>query len=331
MATTVNTRAEDESGKKFLAPRYWLTWAGFGFLWLLHLLHYRLQQPVGHMLGQVFRLANPYRRKIVSINLSLCFPEHDERQRRRLARRFFSSLGISMVEESDSIWSAGGHFNKWGQVEGLEHVRAAQAQGKGVLLLSGHFCSVDFAGRVLVQHMPVCFTYQELRNPLSDHILTRARDKFAHRMIHRHNIRGFVKALKDGEIVWYAPDQSLQRKNSVFAPFFGIPANTLTATTKLVKMTGAAVLPLAIKRLPGARGYALTIQPPLEDFPGESETADATRFNALLETQVRANPEQYLWTHRRFKKRPEGETRLYPPKPRRVRRMRRAEKKRAAR
>jgi KDO2-lipid IV(A) lauroyltransferase len=158
----------------------------------------------------------------------------------------------------------------------------------------------------------------------------KAREKFARRIIHRHDSRGFIKALKAGEVVWYAPDQSQERKNSVFAPFFGIPANTLTATSKLAKITGAAVLPFEIRRLPDARGYALTIQPPLEDFPGENETADATRFNALLEAQVRRNPEQYLWIHRRFKKRPEGEEKLYPPKPRRARRAARRRKMRAA-
>jgi len=299
-------------------------------VWLLHLLPYRLQIALGPMLGRLFMLFNPYRRLIVNTNLALCFPELDDRERQQLSKRVFKSLGFSMVEEANSIWASGRFFDNRGHVQGLEHIKAAQQQGKGVLLLSGHFCSVDFAGRVLLRQQPACFTYQELRNPLSNHILTNARKKFAHCIIHRHDIRGFIKALKAGKVVWYAPDQSQARKNSVFAPFFGIPANTLTATTRLAKITGAAVLPFEIKRLPGARGYALTIQPALENFPGESETADASRFNTLLEAQVRENPEQYLWLHRRFKKRPEGEQKLYPPKPRRAKRMERKRKKRAA-
>ena len=292
-------------------------------IWPLHLLPYRLQIAVGRSLGRLFMLFNPYRRLIAKTNLALCFPELDDGERQQLCKRFFKSLGISLVEEAASIWAPDRFFDRRGQIQGLEHLEAAQQQGRGVLLLSGHFCSVDFAGRVLVRHYPVCCTYQELRNPLSNHILTKAREKFAGCIIHRHDIRGFIKALKAGKVVWYAPDQSLARKDSVFAPFFGIQANTLTATTKLAKITGAAVLPFEVKRLPDARGYALTIQPPLENFPGENETADATRFNALLETQVRENPEQYLWTHRRFKHRPEGEPKLYPQKPRRVRRAKR--------
>jgi KDO2-lipid IV(A) lauroyltransferase len=329
-AKPLKTKPEAGSKVNLYVPRFWPTWLGMALLWPLHLLPYRLQIAVGPLPGRLFMLFNPYRRLIVNTNLALCFPELDDGERQQLCKRFFASLGVSMVEEAASIWAPNRFFDRLGQIQGLEHLRAAQQQGKGVLLLSGHFCSVDFAGRVLLRHHPVCCTYQELRNPLSNHIVTKARDKFTHCSIHRHDIRGFIKALKAGKVVWYAPDQSQARKNSVFAPFFGIQANTLTATTKLAKITGAAVLPFEVKRLPDARGYALTIQPPLENFPGDNETADATRFNALLEAQVRENPEQYLWLHRRFKKRPQGEAKLYPQKPRRVRRMERRKKKNAA-
>ena len=313
-----------------MAPRFWPTWLGLALARLLALLPYRLQLAAGSTLGRLFMLLNPYRRLIVDTNLALCFPELDHRARQQLGKRFFKSLGISLVEEAAAMWGSDRFFKRLGQIQGLEHIKAAQQQGKGVLLLSGHFCSVDFAARVLLREHPVCFTYQELRNPLSNHLVTKARKKFAHCIIHRHDIRGFIKALKAGKIVWYAPDQSQARKDSVFAPFFGIQANTLTATTKLAKITGAAVLPFEIKRRPDARGYALTIQPPLENFPGESETADASRFNALLETQVCEHPEQYLWIHRRFKHRPEGEPKLYPQKPRRTRKIERRKKMRAA-
>ena len=325
-STVLKAAAETGSGSNFLAPRFWPTWLGVSLARLLALLPYRLQLAAGSILGRLFMLLNPYRRLIVNTNLGLCFPQLDDHERQQLGKRFFRSLGMSLVEEAAAMWGSDHFFKRLGQIEGLEHIKDAEQQGKGVLLLSGHFCSVDFAARVLLRQHPVCFTYQELRNPLSNHLVMKAREKFARRIIHRHDIRGFIRALKAREVVWYAPDQSLERKNSVFAPFFGIQANTLTATSKLAKITGAAVLPFEIKRLPDARGYALTIKPPLEDFPGETEVADATRFNALLEAQVRENPEQYLWIHRRFKKRPEGEAKLYPQKPRRVRRMERKKK-----
>ena len=140
---------------------------------------------------------------------------------------------------------------------------------------------------------------------------------------HRHDTRSFIRALKAGNTVWYAPDQDQGIKHSVFAPLFGIPASTLTATSRLASLTGAAVLPFIIERLPDNRGYALTIEPALDEFPGTDMESDARRFNALLEDQIRARPGQYLWMHRRFKTRPDGEAKLYPQKPRRVRRLRR--------
>ena len=329
-AIPLKTAPEADSKVNFLAPRFWLTWLGMALVWPLQLLPYRLQLAIGRNLGRLFKRFNPYRRSIVRTNLELCFPEQGNRERGQLEDRFYESLGMSIIETTAGLWAPGSFFEKFGTIEGLEHLETARRQGKGVLLLSGHFCSVDFAGRILLNHYPVCFTYQELRNKLSDRIVKRAREKYIKLLIHRHDLRGFIRALKSGEVVWYAPDQSQAQKDSVFAPFFGVQANTLTATTKLAKMTGAAVLPFEIKRLPDARGYALTIQSALENFPGDSETADATRFNALLEAQVRENPEQYLWTHRRFKHRPEGEVKLYTQKPRRVRRMKRQRKQRAA-
>jgi KDO2-lipid IV(A) lauroyltransferase len=331
-ANPLKAKPETASSPNLLAPRFWPTWLGLALVRLLQRLPYRLQLAAGPALGRLFMWLNPYRRQVVKTNLELCFPQQDDSQRQQLYQRFVESLGLSMIEEAASIWASDKFFGRMGTVQGLEHLETAQAQGKGVLLLSGHFCSVDFAGRLLIKHYPVCFTYQELRNPVSNHILTAIRKKYATRLIHRHDIRGFIKALKAGEVVWYAPDQSQDRKNSVFAPFFGIQANTLTATTKLARISGAAVLPFEIERLPDASdGYALTIRPPLENFPGDSETADAIRFNALIEAQVRKHPEQYLWIHRRFKERPEGEEKFYPSKPRRVKRRERRLKKHLAR
>jgi len=323
----VKEKHKSVTGYRLIAPRYWPTWLAIALLRLVALLPFHLQLAIGRWLGRILQLLSPYRRTIVRTNLELCFPDLDTRERQQLENRFYKSLGMSITETTAAMWASDSLVNRSGSVKGLEHIRTAQQQGKGVLLLSGHFCSLDFAGKILLNHHPVCFTYQELRNKLFDRIIREAREKFAHKMIHRHDLRGFIRALKSGEVVWYAPDQSQQGSNSVFAPFFGIQANTLTATTKLARLTGAAVLPFVIQRLPDARGYALAIQPALENFPGENETADAACFNAIIEAQVRENPEQYLWIHRRFKGRPKGEAKLYPPKPRRVKKQARARKK----
>ena len=312
-----------------MAPRYWPVWLGIGLMWLVVKLPLRLQLAAGRALGRLFKLFSGYRRTIARTNIGLCFPELDMQQQEQLVNRFFDSLGMSLVETAFAFWAGAREINTYGTLEGLEHIESAQQQGQGVLLLSGHFCSLEFAGRILLNHFPVCFTYQELRNKLSDRVLKKAREKYCDTMIHRHDTRGFIRALKAGRVVWYAPDQDPGRKNSVFAPFFGIQANTLTATTKLAKLTGAAVMPFNIRRLADAQGYRLVIEPALENFPGENETADATRLNAIIESQVREHPEQYLWIHRRFKARPAGEAAVYPPKPRRARRLRRLQKQAA--
>jgi KDO2-lipid IV(A) lauroyltransferase len=322
-------KPESATGLRLIAPRYWPFWLGIGFMWLVVKLPLRLQLAIGRGLGSLFKLFGSYRRTIARTNISLCFPELDARQQQQLLNRCYDSLGMSLVETAFAFWADTGEISAYGTVEGLEHLESAQQQGQGVLLLSGHFCSLEFTGRILINHFPVCFTYQELRNKLSDRVLKKAREKYCDTLIHRHDTRGFIRALKAGKVVWYAPDQDPGRKNSVFAPFFNIPANTLTATTKLARLTGAAVMPFSIQRLPDAQGYKLAIAPALENFPGENETADATRLNALIESQVRKNPEQYLWIHRRFKERPKGETKVYPPKPRRAKRQRRLQKQAA--
>lgn len=292
-------------------------------MWLVVKLPFRLQLAVGRMLGRLFKLIGGYRRTIVRTNIGLCFPELDTRQQEQLVNQCYNSIGMGLVETAFAYWADERDFNPLGTLDGLEHLESAHQQGKGVLLLSGHFCSLDFAGRILVQHHPACFTYQKLRNKLIDSAIKKERARRSELLINRYDTRGFIRALRAGHVVWYAPDQDQARKNSVFAPFFGLPANTLTATTKLVKLTGAVVLTFQIRRLPDSKGYALTIGPPLENFPGASEVEDATRFNAIIESQVREHPEQYLWIHRRFKTRPVKEEKLYPRKPRRVRKRRR--------
>lgn len=308
---------KNQSGTDYrlLAPHYWPTWLAFGLVRLVIKLPYRMQLVIGRKLGRLYQLLGSYRRSIVRTNLELCFPELEHRERRLLEDRSYESLGMSIIETAAGLWAPESLMENLGTISGLEHLEDARRQGKGVLLLSGHFCSLDFAGRILMKHYPACFTYRELRNELSDRIIKQAREKHCKQLIHRFDLRGFIDALKVGEVVWYAPDQSQSRRKGVFAPFFGIPASTLKATTRLAKMTGAAVNPFVIQRLPDARGYALTIQPALENFPGENEVEDATRFNALIEAQARETPEQYLWIHRRFKSRPPGEPKLYPQKP----------------
>lgn len=293
---------------RLLAPQYWLTWAGLGLLGLCALLPYALLVPLGALLGAVLRhLAISFVRT-ARRNIELCLPELDGPARERLLNRHFASLGIALLEIPLAWWSSPQRIARLVQVEGSEHLEAARARGRGVILLTAHFTAMEMAGRALASVTPVSFLYRPTRNEVLAYALDRFRCGYGSRPIARDDIRTFINALKNNECVWYAPDQSYRKKGAEMVPWFGIPAATNTLTSRLARMTGAAVLPYFLQRLPGTQGYRAVIHPPLENFPSDCPAADTERFNHLIEAQVRLVPEQYLWIHRRFK----GLTQDYP-------------------
>jgi KDO2-lipid IV(A) lauroyltransferase len=180
-------------------------------------------------------------------------------------------------------------------------VRNALARGRGAILLTAHFTPLEIGGRIVAAATPVNIIYRPTKNEALAHVLGRCRSRNGGHAIPFDDIRSMIAALKNNEVVWYAPDQSYRKKGAEMVSLFGIPAPTNTATSRIARMTGAAVLPYFVERLPGSAGYRVVIQPPLEGFPSDSPRADAERFHRLIEAQVRAVPDQYLWIHRRFK------------------------------
>jgi len=293
------------------APRYWGTWLGLGLLWLLTRLPYVWQLKAGRWLGRtVYRLAKR-RRRIAAINLNLCFPELSVSEREALLIQHFESLGMGLLEMVTAWWVADKHLAHLGQLEGFEHLEAALSRGKGVILLSAHFTSLEIGTRFLTLKTQVHATYRPHENPVVELFMKKSRELHAEKAISRDAIRDMVRSLRQNKPVWFAIDQNFGHKNSVFAPFFGIPAATNTATARLAKLTGAAVVPFFVSRLPDAKGYQVILQPALTDFPTDDNVADATTVNGLIEQQTRQAPEQYLWAHRRFKDRPNDEERFY--------------------
>ena len=291
--------------------RYWPTWLGLGALWLLVQLPFGVQLRVGALLGDVSYLLARSRRRIARINIDLCFPEWTAEARHKLLRDHFRSLGIAILETGFAWWGRQERLAPLLRVVGLEHLQAAQQQGKGVVLLGGHMTCMEVVGRLFtMHHSPVAAIYRRHGNPVMEAVTTRFRDTYFPRTIPRENTRAILRALKDGFTVWYAPDQDF-RRHHVFAPFMGVTATSLTATARIAKLSGAPVVPILLKRLPGVSGYEVTLLPPLEGFPGGDDVADATRINQVTERLVRAAPEQYLWVHRRFKTRPKGEKKFY--------------------
>lgn len=269
---------------------------------------------LGAALGTAMYHLMPWRRQVARTNIDLCFPQLNAAQRDEMVRACFRAAGRSLPETALCWWGGEKLLRPLCTIEGLEHLRGALRLGRGVILLSAHFTCLEIGGRLLALHHPFHVMYKKHRNALFETIMKRARENQFERAVERHDIRGMLKSLKDGKAIWYAPDQDFGPKHSVFAPFLGVNAATLTAPARLAKMSGAPVVPFFPQRLPGDRGYQLTILPALTDFPSGDEARDAQRINAIIERQVLKTPEQYLWLHRRFKTRPAGESSPYTPK-----------------
>lgn len=283
-----------------LHPKFWPTWLGIGLLRLCEPLPHALLHQLGRALGLFVYLLPTSFKRIARRNIELCLPELDAAERRRVLCRHFQGLGCALFETAVCWWSSNKRIRRLTHVVGMEHVEAAHAEGRGVLLLSAHFNTIEMSCRALAARMPLNIMYRPTKNPVLGHFVATRREVQTRRAIPRDDIRTLIKALKEGEAVWYAPDQSFRKKGAEMVRLFGIPAATNTATSRIAGMTNAVVLPYFFERLPGG-GFKGVIHPPLENFPTDDPVADTERFNRLVEAEVRRHPEQYLWIHRRFK------------------------------
>ena len=251
------------------------------------------------------------RRHIAQRNLERCFPEWTPEKRDGVLRETFKSTA-RMLAETCWCWSGPeSRYRRMGTIHGIEHLEDAEEQGNGVLLVTGHSTSLEIGGRILATRALYSAVYRPLKSPVVEWYQTRGRLTYTDGMISKRNARQAVKTLKNGGVLWYAPDQDFGPEQSVFAPFFGIQTATLLATHRLPSMTGCAVVPMYPVYNWSDQRYEVHILPALEDYPSDDPQADLARVNAIFEKQVRKAPEQYWWIHRRFKTRPEGESPFY--------------------
>ncbi|MCB1671429.1 MAG: LpxL/LpxP family Kdo(2)-lipid IV(A) lauroyl/palmitoleoyl acyltransferase [Gammaproteobacteria bacterium] len=286
---------------RFYAPRYWPTWLGLWTLWLLAHLPFPLQIQLGKAIGYLSYLFARERREICRINLQLCFPELSESERHGLLRRTFLSNGIGVMEAAMSWCRNPGDFRDRVTLSGLENLRQARAEGRGVLLVCAHFTTLEFAGALLSLFEKMDVTYRKHNNPLFEAVMSNSRKRFYPAVIERENVRDAYRSLQQGHILWYAPDQDYGLRHSVFVPFFGVQAATITATARFARINDSAVVFFSHYRLADNSGYHLEFSQPLEDYPSGDEEADAARINQIIEQAIRRHPEQYLWLHKRFK------------------------------
>jgi KDO2-lipid IV(A) lauroyltransferase len=286
---------------RLLLPQYWPTWLAVGLLWLLARLPYAAMLRVGGALGALaYRLPLPQRR-VARRNLALCLPELPDAERERILRAHFRSAGITLCETALIWYGPPQKVLSLVCFEGLAQVDRLRAEGRGVILLAAHFTTLELSAGMFTLTRDAYAVYKPSKNALVTWLFETRRGAVSEGMISRDDIRSMIRVLKAGGIVWYSPDQAFRGKGAEMVPFFGVPVATNTATSRLAKLTGAAVLPYFSERLPGDAGYRITIGAPFEDFPSGDSVADTLRFHRLIEAQVRRVPEQYLWLHKRFK------------------------------
>ncbi len=280
-----------------------------GLLWLLHCLPLPVLRGLGYLLGRLLYALGRERRKVALINLRLCFPEKTEAEREDLVRRHFVAFSRAVLDRTLGWWASRHRLERLVRVTGLELL--APLIGKPLIVLSPHFVGLDAAALRLSMAYPACSVFSNQKNPVFNKLLYDGRRRFSDVLLlsRQDGMRKVVRAIKDGYPFYYLPDMDFGPEESIFVPFFGVPAATITGVSRLARLTGAKVVVCLTRQV--SDGYEVEITPPWDNFPGESVEADTAFVNRFIESQVLRMPEQYFWLHKRFKTRPPGEQRFY--------------------
>ncbi|WP_029686955.1 Kdo(2)-lipid IV(A) acyltransferase [Tatumella saanichensis] len=302
-----------EFNRSLLHPRYWITWLGIGALYMVVLLPYPAIYWLGVNLGRLSMRFLKSRVKIARRNIELCFPDMPTAEREAMLKHNFESVGMGLMETGMAWFWPEWRVKKWFTVSGLEHIDTALATGRGLLLIGMHFLTLELGARIFGIYNPGIGVYRPNDNKLLDWLQTYGRMRSNKSMIDRKDVKGMIRALKNNQIVWYAPDHDYGRRASVFAPLFAVKqAASTRGSYMLIRTSKPTVVPFVPRRLPNGRGYEMVILPDASDsVPLTDETATATRMNQIVEEGILLAPDQYMWLHRRFKTRPEGEPSLY--------------------
>lgn len=266
---------------------------------------------LGNVIGDLLWWVVASRRRVTLANLAACFPDWSEERRRAVARQCVRNLARGALDHA-VLWNAGrAELESYVRVEGREHVD--DAANRPLIMIAPHFAGLDAGGirfNTIVRGVSV---YQKQSNPTWDAWLLKGRQRFNDPVLvaksDKNDLRPVIRALREGLPFYYLPDMDHGIANSVFVPFFGVPAATVPMVSRLAKLTGAKVVMAVTEMTP--EGYVLHFGAPWEDFPTESVEADTARMNREIERWVLKMPEQYLWTHRRFKTRPPGAPSIY--------------------
>ena len=297
---------------KYWKPRNWYVWVFYGCLRAAARVPLRWQIALGKPMGRVLCLLFAGKRRTIRRNLEACFPELSAGELGTLCKRHHESVGIGLFELATSWYGSAEAVRNRVRVEGHEHLQAALDKGRGVLLFCGHFSAMELVHPAL---RPLCprltAMYRPMRNELMDQLILRGRLRHMDTLFSKYSVKALLKHLAGNAVVYYLADQSYQGKYSALVPFFGVPANTNTAITRILSISGAALLTIFPTRLADGSGYVATIAPPPNDLPSDDPEGDMARLTHLMEDHIRTCPEQYTWMHRRFKDLPDGYPDVY--------------------
>ncbi len=297
---------------RHLMPDFWLQWLAIGVLVLIQFLPRKILMGLGALIGTLFSRLNKKRRDIAQKNIELCFPEKTDIERQQLLQLHFRTYGKGVLDLGLIWWGSERRLEKLTDCEGMEHYRSALKSGRPVIAITPHLIGLEFCGGMLSRLHPMVAMMKEFHNPLYNRLITKRRGRFGLIMVNRNQgLRPLLKGLKRGRSCFYIPDEDFGSNNSVFAPFFGQQAATLTTLGRMTKMTNALVLPCFAFLDPESGRYRFMIRDVLEDFPSGDQTADATNMNRAMEQGIRQAPEQYMWTQRWFRTQPDGQASPY--------------------
>ena len=296
---------------KIYSPVVWPTWLVVALAWCIARLPLSWVFAIGRALGRITYRLGTQRRLITQTNIARCFPELDQDAQTQLVRDIFESVGMGAVELMIPWLNPRRDLSAHFTVHGREHLDRALAKGNGAILVGGHYAVMDVICQPLGDIGSIDVMYRFNKNPVWEWLQVSGRSRYFDGVIERDDPRQILRRLKKGRAIWYAADQDYGRKHSVFAPFFGIQAASIVATSRFARLNKSPVLMMRQSRDVDAQHWHIYFSPTIENFPSGDDAADAARMNTLLEAQIRKHPEQYLWLHKRFKTRPEGEAPFY--------------------
>ena len=293
-------------------PKFWGYWLLLGFLRVLVQLPWTARMTVGGWLGRLVFAFARHRRRVALTNFRLAFAQLDERRRAKLVRRFSESVGKGFVETGMGWFWSEKSLSRISRFEGdARSIALIEDPAVPLILIGAHSTLMELGVRLLGMYVDAAGMYRPLKNPFFERWIKYQRSRAATELVYFKDMRHVFRIMKAGANLWYALDQDMGHRVSVFAPFFGIPACSVNVLPKLHARTGARWVPVFIWRDDARRQYVVKVLPEVVPRPDEDDEAVAARVNAIYEAEIRLHPEQYFWVHRRFKNRPEGEADVY--------------------